>query len=513
MTTAPAPVVEMPKRHAATPAKSGSLSRLFAPTVADCLFALVIFLTFLSSDKGWQKLFVDSDSGLHIRIGDLIRQSGSVPTTDPFAFSLPGQTWYAFEWGTEVLQSAIHQAWGLQGVALMTGVVLAAVFVTLFLSCLWRGANGGVAIFLTFFAVNASSIHFHARPHIFTMLFLAGAAWLLDRDRRRPDGFVWLLVPGTVLWANLHGAFPILFVLIGLLVVGLFLEGRVAHSLRFVGLGAACVAASLINPYGYHLHQHIVETMQAKWLIALVDEFKSPSFRSEQLLVYMAILFLGLGCLGRLLARRLYCEATVILFFAWASLTSVRHVPLFVLVTVPIVAVELTALWSAFAANLPRASVFRILDDLAAKVSAGHRHPSLWTAAFVAYLALVPGPVWPRDLSPELFPTRLVSRHPELAQARIFTSDQWSGYLIYRNFPRQKVFLDGRHNYYGEKIIGDMMKMRDAQLPARELLEHYRFDYAMLEPSMPLAMLLRLWPEWKLVDQDKQGLLFARLPR
>lgn len=510
MTVAPTPAKPLAVAPVAMPVKSGLWARLLKPTVADCLLVLVIFLSFGSSEKGWQKLFLDGDSGLHIRIGDLILQTGQVPTTNVFSYSLPGREWYAFEWGTEVIQAALHQAWGLKGVAAMTGVVLGLTFVMVFLFALWRGANGGVSIFLTFFAANASSIHFHARPHIFTMLFLVMAAWLLERDRRRPDRLIWTLMPLTVLWANLHGGFPVLFVLIGLMVAGQLTERLWAAALRLTMVGVACLGASLVNPYGYHLHQHILETMQAKWLMSLVDEFKSPSFRSEQLMVYMVMLFVGLALVGGLLAKRRFTEVYTILFFAWASLTSVRHVPLFMLAVLPIVAVELTALWAAFAARLPRTSVFRVLDDLSAKLSAGHAHPSLWTLVFVLFLSISPTMMWPRDLAPEMFPAQLVARHSELAQARVFTSDQWGGYLIYRNYPRQQVFFDGRHNFYGEKLITDMSKMRDGHTQAEVLLDQYRFDYILIEPDTPLATLVRLWPQWKLIDKDKQALLFRR---
>ena len=477
-------------------------------------------MSFLSGDKGWKRLFLDGDSGFHIRIGELILQTGQVPTTDPFSFSLPGKDWFAFEWGAEVLQASLNQAWGLKGVAIMTGLILAFTFVLVFLFCLWRGANGGISLLLTFLTVNAASIHFHARPHIFTLLLLVIAAWLLEQDRRKPSRYVWLLIPITVLWANLHGAFPILFVFIGLLVVGLLAEGwldpklrpeKYRHAFRFGLLGFACLAASLINPYGYHVHQHILETMRAKWLIAIVDEFKSPSFRSEQLMVFMILLFLGLASLGRLVARRKLCEAAIILFFAWASLTSVRHVPLFVLMASPIMAVELTALWASFAATRPHTSVFRILDDLSNKLSAGNRHPSLWALVFVFYLCIASAMVWPKDLSDETFPTALVTRHQSpLASARVFTTDQWGGYLIYRNFPTQKVFIDGRHNYYGEKIVTEMVQLLGGAVETQKLLDKYQFEFVMVPPEAALATILRMLPAWTLIDQDKQALLFQR---
>ena len=47
----------------------------------------------------------------------------------------------------------------------------------------------------------------------------------------------------------------------------------------------------------------------------------------------------------------------------------------------------------------------------------------------------------------------------EIATSRVYTSDGWAGYLIYKNYPRQKVFFDDRHHYFGEPIIADYLKI------------------------------------------------------
>lgn len=497
----------------ASPASRGGLvARLLTPTVGDILFVLIIGWSFLSGEGGWQRLFQDGDAGLHIRIGDLILAEGQVPTRDPFSFSLPGREWFAFEWGSEVIMAALHQAWGLKGVALMTGVVLSGTFTLLFLYSLWRGANPGISFLLTMLTVNTTSIHFHARPHIFTLLLIAIAVWIVERDYRREDWGLWLLAPLTVIWANLHGGFLILFVYLGLMAAGSWWEGQRTRAIRMATAAAVCSAASLANPYGWKLHHHIIETMQAKWLISIVDEFKSPSFRSEAMTVYMLLLFLALGLLGRLYAMGRRREILILLFLAWASLTSVRHVPIFMLVAAPIVAVELSALWEKFVAPLGRESVCRILDEVSHKLGAGARTPSAWVAVFVLFVAWSGGITWPRDFEKSLFPVELVGRQgPQLAAARVFTTDQWGGYLVYRNHPRQKVFIDGRHNYYGERMVNEFVRIQGGHSTWKDLLDRYAFDAVMIPPGSALATLLSASPDWRATDQDKQAVLYRRV--
>jgi hypothetical protein len=274
--------------------RAPSRAGLFLPTYADVLFVFVVIFSFIAGEMGWQRLLQDADTGLHIRIGDYILANRQVPTQDMFSFSLPGQTWYAFEWLTEILFSFLHTRFGLKGVVLVSGIVLAGTLVAMFQFAIRRGANSLIALALLLLAVSANSLHFHARPHIFTLLFLTVSMWMIWADRQRPSPWIWLLVPLTIVWTNLHGGFLIFFPLLALLVLGCLLEHRMGAAIRYATVAACCGLASLVNPYGIKLHEHIVEIMRASWVIDTIDEFRSPQFRTEAQLHLMILLFLGL---------------------------------------------------------------------------------------------------------------------------------------------------------------------------------------------------------------------------
>ena len=489
--------------------------RWLTPSLIDFFFIFVIAWSFLTSEAGWLRLLMDGDAGFHIRIGDWIREHGAVPVRDVFAYSVEPRAWYAFEWLSEVIFSALHAAWGLKGVTLLAGVVLAAVFALLLRYALWRGAHLLVALPLVLLACNAMNVHFYARPHVFTLLLLTVAVWLVQRDRERPDPWIWILAPLTVLWANLHGGFFVFFAYLGLLVAGTAAEAWLgvapwARVWRYARLGFACAVASLVNPYGFGLHQHILEVLRAQWLITVVKEFQSPDFRGEAMLAFLAALLAGVAITGRLLARRQITEALWILFFAYSALVSVRHLTIYLLVVVPILAVELSGLWEAWVQTSPRKSVARMLDAAGRDFGAA-RHFSVWTPVFVAALALAPTVPWPADLPGDLFPAAMNARHADLLSSqRVFTADQWGDYLIYRNYPRQKVFLDGRHNYYGETVVREYLDIMNGAARWRELLDRYRVGVLLLRPEAPLASLARESREWRLLDQDPRALLFVR---
>ena len=59
---------------------------------------------------------------------------------------------------------------------------------------------------------------------------------------------------------------------------------------------------------------------------------------------------------------------------------------------------------------------------------------------------------------------------------RVLTSDQWADYLIYRLYPEQRVFFDGRSDFFGAALGSDYRKLQACERPWRELLERYRFQ-------------------------------------
>ena len=76
---------------------------------------------------------------------------------------------------------------------------------------------------LTLLAAMAGTMHWLARPHLFTILFAViytGQLRLFDRGELGTRPLFWRLVPLMVLWVNLHGAFFAGFVIIATFFAG-----------------------------------------------------------------------------------------------------------------------------------------------------------------------------------------------------------------------------------------------------------------------------------------------------
>ena len=123
-----------------------------------------------------------------------------------------------------------------------------------------------MAMIVALLGVGAASIHFLARPHIFTLLLLSISVWMIEADRRAPSNRIWLLVPLTVVWTNLHGGFLALIAVLGLTAVGigdrsLATAGRVGETLCAIrlnrGLRRGVAGESLRIPAARHMFASI----------------------------------------------------------------------------------------------------------------------------------------------------------------------------------------------------------------------------------------------------------------
>lgn len=498
-------------------------ARLLIPSLSDLFFlAILVWLFMCGGATGWQGLLEDGDAGWHIRTGEYILSHGAVPQKDLYSFSKSNAPWYAWEWGTDVLDALLHRSFGLKGVVLFAALMIGLFALSLVRRMAWRGVHAFTGLVVALLGVGASSIHFLARPHIFTLVFMSVGIWLVEKDRREQSEssarWLWLLVPLTAVWTNLHGGFLAMIAALGVATLGEAVEGwmiqRWARPLRYAALTAACGLASLANPYGYQLHVHVHEYLKSDWIKEVVQEFQSPSFRNENMMQFEALLLVGLMVACTLLARRRIVEGLWILFFAHMSLTSARHVPVFIAVATPSIALQLSEWWAAATAAARKNSLAGIINAMAADSLAAFRRTSIWPLAAAAALIATGAPIqWPQDFPDLIFPSALVDKHSaDIFGHRVLTSDQWADYLIYRN-PTQKVFVDGRSDFYGPEVGNQYIRLINGGTDWKQILDKYEFDRALLSSELAVVQLLRTLPDWRLVEENGKRVFFVREPQ
>src|SRR5688572_1261537 len=166
-------------------------------------------------------LFGDGDLASHLALGERMLRDGAIPAHDPLTFSMPDRPFVAHSWlGTLVLTLA-YRVGGLPAVTVFATAVLALAYSLVALFLRRRGLDGRVVVAAAFTAVLLGTMHWLARPHIFTVLAAVILLHILEAERPR----VWMFAALFAVWANLHGGF-----LFGLMLIGAYLLGAAAEA-------------------------------------------------------------------------------------------------------------------------------------------------------------------------------------------------------------------------------------------------------------------------------------------
>jgi hypothetical protein len=502
-------------------AGSHFLSRLL-PSIGDFAWLLPILFLFVRMN-GARTLLGDGDTGWHIRTGEWILAQGRVPRQDIFSFTRPDQIWYAWEWLSDVLMGWLHQVGGMQAVLLGAIVVICLTFALLYRLVLRKCGSTLIAFVLTGIAAAGSSIHWLARPHLFTMLFLVIFYSILEDGRMR---LLFILPAASVIWTNLHGGF-----LAGILLICAYAGGGLIAALvaqrsddrhaatgRFWRYGLAalgCFAASFINPYGWHLHAQLVRFLTNPAYFQNVAEFVSISFRHPLAPFFELMLLLGAATAFWSVMQKRFVSFLLLAGFSHLALLSIRNIPLFMIIAAPAVGLALTEwlrLFEADTAGSPLHRVFRTIDSLSARLTAADAGPHWHVVGPIAIFMLgemmyghAPSPHFQAEYDPASFPVAALTALRD--SDRIFSSDTWGGYLVYRRYPA-KVFVDGRADFYGPAFEAECADVMGARYNWEAVLATHGVDTVLLAVDAPLSSALKGSPNWRVVYDDSVAIIF-----
>jgi len=488
----------------------------FIPSLADVIFLFILFLLAFIQGNG---LLVDGDTGYHIRAGEYILETRSVPQYDIFSFHTPPLPWTAHEWLSEVVMAVLHQSFGLTGVVVFFSCLIAAVYYLIFRQLRKDGGNIFAVVVIVILVFATSHLHWLARPHIFSLLLLVIWYRILDNYEYRGINQLFVLPPLMVLWVNLHGGY-----ITGIILLGIYCSGNLLRCCQndpaarakaydrfrsyFVYL-CGCLVATLINPYGYRILLFPFKLVGNKFLMDHVHEFLSPNFHEP--LIFKYLLLLTMAMLAVSSKRLTVIELILLLFFTNMALFSIRHVTLYAIVVVPIIIKRADELIGHADGNLAR--VFRQRAAGIAEID-GAARGFFWPMAGVAMVVVLAAQGIIRFKFDEgLHPVAAVEfLKQEKIQGNLFSSDASGDYIIYAAWPEHLVFIDGRSDMYGEAIAKEYYKVTRCEPGWEQVLDKYRIDLILYEAASNLSHYLGKKDEWGLIYADKVAHIYVRNP-
>lgn len=492
---------EMPSDNHVTPRPSAS--------VVDLAFALWAFL--IPMLLHGRLLNGDGDLARHLVLGKHILRAGP-RFQDVFSFTRAGDPFLAYEWLSQVTLHLVNAAGGLPFVAVFSGMILATTLAMVVVYVRRKGGDPWLAFMTGALAAVLTGPHWIARPHLFTLLALPCLLLLLDRERFRLPGIAALFA----VWANLHPGFLYGLVILFVIMVGRVLEGRLSGSLsprdvvRSLSVVLVAIGASMMNPFGWNLHAHIIHHARDMQLSALVDEFQPLDlFSGYGILILGLVSVVALGLSVQ--RKRVPLDALgVFLLGFFAALAARRHGPLLGVAGLPMMARALTPAVSElpewFAGKMRR--VFRESDGRSKSASLG-------VLAVLGLVVVLRGHIGglvliPNRFSADDFPVEAVDQARSAGlTGNLLSEYTWGGYVLY-SWPEQRIFVDSMADFFGPELIYDYLMMRDAGPEWRRYLLAWDISLVLLSPEAPLSHELLAEPGWELWHTDATAVLFRR---
>lgn len=415
----------------------------------------------------------DQDLGRHLKLGEIILQTKVVPKINLFSYTNPDFPFINTHWLFEVFVYLTGQALGLQSL-LIIKILIFLLSVYLILKIIPK-ENLAFLLPIGFVFLHVLRERLELRPEIFSFLFTAGTYFILEKYQKKPTKLIFLLPLIQLIWINTH-----IYFFIGLTLQAIFLVAlgyRYLRSKSGIGklklltiLFALSIIVSLINPNGlagllYPLnvtknYGYTIAENQTMFLLESIN-FRDPNFLFVKLGIAIAFFSLLVGLLRKKLELK---NILLTVSGITLALMNVRSFPYLVFLSLPAVFQNFEGIkFNAFAKILTiifgtllimesyfylNGDYYRYKDD--SNTVALRLAESGKAAMDFTLKNNLPGP--------------------------IYNNFDIGSYIIYRGYPRFKVFIDGRPEAYPKEFFSDVYVPTQADYSKfNKLEERYGF--------------------------------------
>ncbi len=450
--------------------------------------------------------FDDPDMWWHLKTGEIIWTTHSIPVVDVFSYTTNHQAYTPQEWLAQLSIYSAYKWGGLSGMMLWMCFFTSAFLISGYILCSLYSRNAKVAFIGALAFWFFGTIAYSVRPQMIGYLLLVVELLLIHLGRTRNPRWLLCLPILFAIWINCHGSF-----FLGLLVAGVFLFSSffnfelgalvstawVPRCRRIFAVSLVLSAAALfLNPSGIRQIIYPVDTMLHQPIgVANSEEWQATQLTDSRGIILLAVV-LCIFLLAVICKSELYWDELILIGLAtWLGLGHERMLIVFGVLAAPVLCRQLSNMWEGYDAAedriLPNAVMvglsilvvffsFPNLQNLEAQVQAG----SPVSAVNFIRGSHLSGPM--------------------------LNDYVYGGYLIWAA-PEHPVFVDGRSDVYEwSGVLSQFGIWATLQGDPNALLEKYKVNFCLLTSHSPMAHVLPLMPGWKLVYSDRNSVIFAR---
>jgi len=448
--------------------------------------------------------FNDPDLWWHLKVGEIVWNTHSIPSTDTFSHTTFGHSWTAHEWLAQLSIYGAYKFGGYTGLMLWVTVFASLMSVLIYALCWLRSQNALIAFMGGLTAWFFSTIGLAIRPHILGYLFLTTELLVLELGRRRRR-WLWVLPPLFAVWVNCHGSY-----FFGMGVMGVY--WACAHITGKWGIAASeawekktrnllglvlilSILALCVNPVGIRLLLYPLDTLfHQSTGMSTVQEWLPPDLWNLRTIgMIAAVVFVLIVSMARRSNLEL-CELVVCAAATGLALRHGRMLFLFGIVVSPMIG--------------------RILRS--DRLSERKREHRLLNAVLMYFLLAMVVSAFPSvtAMQAQVAKTSPVHAVEFIRRAGLsgpmLNEYHLGGYLIWA-LPEQKVFIDGRADVFDwAGVLKEYGQWATLQDDPPTLLNKYHVRFCLLAKNAPMARVLPYLPGWRKAYSDDVSVIFSR---
>ena len=494
----------------------------------------IVFLSTwaLLMSAGRNKLFRDPGTFSHITWGDYIFSSHTLIYSDIFSFTFAGKPWISQQWLGDCLMSFIHKIGSLDGLLIITATCFALLNAWLMNRLMKAGLHFLLAFSIISLYTLAGAHHYHVRPHLASIFFLAITfSWLcnFEAQRLKSSASLLFLTPLFILWTNIHGG-----VLGGLGTVGIAILGwsviriffnqppiKNYKEMLFLSILFLTYFLSIfMNPYGGSIPKAWLSIMSSDLIPVIIQEHASVIRTGTWQVLPLGILYI-VALIGIYPRRPKVTWLIPIVWFA-LSWSRTRNTPLFA-VTAVIALSEFFphVRWARWLSS-KGSMIFRIKtpERSARIISPFHLSVPLALVATAVFFILAPVQVsllghgwvkldnkhWPIDLLPEL--KKYEKDNPD---GFPILNDMIFGGFLMHYAPRLRVFIDDRCELYQDDFLLDYVTANPVKIET--WVKKYNIEVALVEPKSAFENYFQNNAGWKVLKVGESAVLYEKLQK
>ncbi|HEY4716365.1 MAG TPA: tetratricopeptide repeat protein [bacterium] len=475
----------------------------------------------------------DYDFWFHLASGREIFNRGGLPDKEIFCYPSLNLPYWNPEWLFDLALYAVYLIGSFKVVVLFKSFIIAMVFAVLALDSFVPYRRRFLSLAVLFFTMLLMRHRFVERPDIFLFLFISIQVYLLDiAIYQRKKLFLWFPVI-QLLWVNMHPSFVLGFYIFGVFIfagiAGHFLRNKIKLNAVdivpceyikpvFIVL-LISIAVSLLNPSLLKPFVAPFEFIASQVYKDEISELQPPAWQNFKLLFVLTPVL----AISFLLSFRRFSlfHLLLLLPFAYMGHSAARYVSIYSVLAAPVMVRNFSAFWEQVKEKLK----FKIPIP---KGISGFLKIALVVTILVVEILIVRGipPIGKRD---RVFGFGINSiNFPEGAlryidsngiYGNIFNTYHYGGYIIWREFPKRKPFMDGR-GYLPEGLLDNALTARVNFETFQNLEKEYRFDIVIVDyPTDEIILSYEdmkgvdlgfTSQDWMLVYWDDAGMVYLR---